>query len=133
MAEYTEIHDVIVSNERLEKSVMAVGVDYGESQTYRATVTDENGNPLPENFCVRLMIKPVSIGGEPSDLPPFCLAEVCFAPDVYDRNTKEVAIAFTIKDTTLALIGCHDDIVAEGKTGEFIVYLEWDDQEFYIP
>ena len=130
MAEYTEIHDVVVSNERLEKSVMLVG----ESQTYRATVTDENGDAIPyEDFCVRLMIKPVSIGGEPSNLPPFCLAEVCFAPDVYDRDTKEVAIAFTIKDTTLALIGCHDAIVAEGKTGEFEVYLEWDDQEFYIP
>ena len=130
MAEYTEIHDVVVSNERLEKSVMVVGVDYGESQTYRATVTDENGDAIPyEDFCVRLMIKPITVNGEPSDLPPISLADVCFAPDIYDKNTKEVAIAFAVKEYTLAELGCHDEF----EWGEFNIYLEWDDQEFYIP
>ena len=124
------IHDVIVSNERLEKSVMQLG----EWQSYKATVTDENGNQLFQTFCVRLMVRLIRVGIlEPEDKPSTPVAEVCFAPDVYDRDTKEVAIAFTIKDTTLALIGCHDAIVAEGKTGEFEIYLEWDDQEFYIP
>jgi len=126
MAEYTEIHDVIVSNERLEKSVMRLG----EWQSYKAKVTDENGNAIPyEDFCVRLMIKPITVNGEPSDLPPVKLVEVCFAPDIYNKDTKEVAIAFTVNEVTLAELGCHDEF----EWGVFKIYLEWDDQEFYIP
>ena len=126
MAEYTEIHEVIVSNERLEKPVMRLG----EWQSYKATVTDENGNAIPyEDFRVRLMIKPITVNGEPSDLPPVKLVEVSFAPDVYNKETKEIAIAFTVNEATLAELGCHDEF----KWGEFKIYLEWDDQQFYIP
>jgi len=129
MAEYTEIHDVIVSNERLEKSVMQLG----EWQSYKATVTDENGNPLLENFCVRLMVRLISVGPfESVDKPSTSVAEVCFAPDVYDRDTKEVAIAFTIDETTLMKLGCYEQFSVYGEA-ELEVYLEWDDQQFTIP
>ena len=119
------IHDVIVSNERLEKSVMQLG----EWQSYKATVTDENGNQLFQTFCVRLMVRLIRVGIlEPEDKPSTPVAEVCFAPDVYDPDTKEVSIAFTIDETTLMNLGCYSEFLAQ-KEAELEVYLEWDYQE----
>ena len=100
-AEEIEWHDVFVSNERLEKSVMKVG----EWQSYKATVVDDAGNALPEWFCVRL----VAVDSSGNKIK---LSEVCFAPDVYNPSTKEVAIAFQ----------------APQEVGTYTVRLEWDDQ-----
>ena len=98
--ETVEWHDVIVSNERLEKSVMLEG----ESQSYRATVTDENGNAIQSWFSVRLVA--IDSNGNKTTL-----AQVSFAPDIYDPDTKEVSIAFNAP-----------------PAGSYTVKLEWDDQ-----
>ena len=95
-----EWHDVIVSNESLEKATMLVGT----SQSYKATVTDDAGNAIESWFSVRLVA--VDGGGNKTTL-----AEVSFAPDIYDPNTKEVQIAFNAP-----------------PVGDYTVKLEWDEQ-----
>jgi len=94
-------HDVVVSNERLEKSTMLEG----ESQSYIATVTDENGNAIQSWFRVRLAAY------DSSGNRWGTLAEVSFAPDIYDPDTKEVRIAFNAP-----------------PAGNYTVKLEWDEQ-----
>lgn len=95
-----EWHDVIVTNERLERSTMMEG----ESQSYRATVTDDVGNAIQSWFSVRL----VAVDSNGNKIK---LAEVSFAPDIYNPDTKEVAIAFQAP-----------------PAGQYTVKLEWDDQ-----
>jgi len=94
-------HDVVVSNERLERSTMLEG----ESQSYRATVTDENGNAIQSWFSVRLVAIDTATGDK------WKLAEVSFAPDIYDPDTKEVSISF-----------------GAPPEGDYTVKLEWDEQ-----
>ena len=93
-------HDVVVSNERLERSTMLEG----ESQSYKATVVDDAGNAIKSWFSVRLVA--IDGGGNKTTL-----AEVSFAPDIYDSSTKEVTIAFNAP-----------------PVGDYTVKLEWDDQ-----
>ena len=124
-----EWRNVVVSNERLEKSVMRLG----EWQSYKAIVCDEYYYPLPEDFCVRLMVRLIRVGAmESIDKPSTPVAEVCFAPDVYNPDTMEVSIAFTIDETTLKKLNCYDQFLACGEA-EFEVYLEWDEQVCELP
>lgn len=75
---------IVVADENVNNQAI------GQWTSYTATMNDENGNPMPRGFYVKLFMDEVQVAG------------VNLTEDVYNTEKKEVAIAFKVPAGTVS-------------------------------